>query len=252
MIDQIFKDKVAIITGAASGIGKATSIAFAARGAKVVVSDIQSGEETVQAIEKNGGTAFFVKCDVSKAAEVENLIAKTMEQFGKIDYAFNNAGIEGAQVSTTEYEEENWDRVLDINLKSVWLCMKYEIPEMLKVGKGTIVNCSSIAGLVGFVNAPAYTASKHGMIGLTKVAALENAQKGIRVNAVCPGVIKTPMVERATKGDALVEAQFAAGEPMGRLGQPEEIAEAVVWLCSDGASFVTGQVIVVDGGWVAQ
>jgi len=246
--------KVALITGAGSGIGRQSALAFARAGAKVVVADIVllGGEETVRMIEAEGGEATFVKTDVSNARDVEALVKETIATYGQLDYAHNNAGIEGAQGTTIECTEDCWDKTIDTNLKGVWLCMKYEIPEMLKNHGGAIVNTSSVAGLVGFANIPAYTASKHGVSGLTKVAALEFAKSGIRVNAVCPGVIRTPMIERFTGGDPQVEAQFTAGEPIGRLGEPEEIATAVVWLCSDEASFVTGSAIPVDGGWVAQ
>jgi NAD(P)-dependent dehydrogenase (short-subunit alcohol dehydrogenase family) len=176
------------------------------------------------------------------------LVEKTIQKYGRLDCAYNNAGIEGAPSSTVECSSENWDRTIDTNLKGVWLCMKYEIPEMLKHGKGSIVNCSSIAGLVGFETIPAYVASKHGVIGLTETAALEFAKKNIRVNAVCPGAIHTPMLDRFTKGE---EQQMANQDPMGRIGRPEEIAESVLWLCSDKASYVTGQSLAVDGGWVA-
>jgi NAD(P)-dependent dehydrogenase (short-subunit alcohol dehydrogenase family) len=175
-----------------------------------------------------------------------------MDQFGRLDFAFNNAGIEGLSAPTHECTNENWEKTIDINLKGVWLCMKYEIPQMLKQHKGAIVNNASIAGLVGFPNIPAYVASKHGIIGLTKNAALEYAKLGIRVNAVCPGVIKTPMIDRFTGKNKEVEKQFATAEPIGRLGQPEEVAAAVTWLCSDASSFVTGHAMTVDGGWVAQ
>ncbi|MDD5112273.1 MAG: SDR family oxidoreductase [Candidatus Altiarchaeota archaeon] len=251
---KILEGKVALVTGGGSGIGRSAAIAFSREGAKVVVADIQSdgGNETVALIKKSGGSAIFIKADVSKAKEVEAMVKKAVEAYGALDCAFNNAGIEGASSPTADCTEENWDRTLGINLKGIWLCMKYEIPEMLKKGRGAIVNTASIAGLVGFTNLPAYTASKGGVIQLTKAAALEYAKAGIRVNAVCPGVIKTPMIDRFTKGSKEAEAQFAAGAPAGRLGTPGEIAEAVVWLCSDKASFVTGHPMVVDGGWVAQ
>jgi NAD(P)-dependent dehydrogenase (short-subunit alcohol dehydrogenase family) len=246
--------KVALVTGGASGIGRATALALAREGAKVVIADVavEDGEETVRMIEENGGEAIFVETDVSQPDQVEVLINEAVETYGRLDCAFNNAGIEGEQAPTPDCTEENWDRVININLKGVWLGMKYEIPQMLKQGGGAIVNMSSVAGLVGFPNSPAYVASKHGILGLTKTAALEYATEGIRVNAVCPGVIRTAMVERATGGDPEVEAQFATMEPVGRMGKPEEVAEAVVWLCSDAASFVTGHSMVVDGGLVAR
>jgi NAD(P)-dependent dehydrogenase (short-subunit alcohol dehydrogenase family) len=244
---KLLDGKVALVTGAGSGIGRATALTFAREGAKVVVADIiaEGGEETVRMVKAAGGEALFVKTDVSKAAEVEALITKVVQTYGRLDCAFNNAGIEGVFVSTAECSEENWDRTLAINLKGVWLCMKYEIPQMLKQGGGAIVNTASVAGLVGFAGLPAYVASKHGVAGLTKTAALEYAKAGIRVNAVCPGGISTPMTERLFKA-------VAALEPVGRMGKPEEIAEAVVWLCSDAASFVTGHAMAVDGGMVAQ
>ena len=250
----LLEGKVALVTGGASGIGRATALAFAREGAKVVIADVavEDGEETVRMIEESGGKAIFVETDVSQSDQVEALINKAVETYGRLDCAFNNAGIEGEQALTPDCTEENWDRVININLKGVWLGMKYEIPQMLKQGGGAIVNMSSVAGLVGFPSSPAYVASKHGILGLTKTAALEYATEGIRVNAVCPGVIRTPMVERATGGDPEVEAQFAAMEPVGRMGKPEEVAEAVVWLCSDAASFVTGHSMVVDGGLVAR
>jgi NAD(P)-dependent dehydrogenase (short-subunit alcohol dehydrogenase family) len=249
-----FEGKVALVTGAASGIGRASALAFAREGAKTVVADVlvESGKETVRMIKGAGGEALFVKTDVSNAAEVEALIQKVVEIYGRLDYAHNNAGIEGTMVPTADCTEENWDRTISINLKGVWLCMKYEIPQMLKQGGGAIVNTASVAGLVGFQGLPAYCASKGGVVQLTRTAALEYAKAGIRVNAVCPGVIRTPMVERLLSGPPEAEAGFIAMEPVGRMGKPEEIAEAVVWLCSDAASFVTGHPMVVDGGMVAQ
>ncbi|MHB9025032.1 MAG: SDR family oxidoreductase [Armatimonadota bacterium] len=246
--------KVALVTGGASGIGRATALAFARKRAKVVVADVQEdgGNETVRLITESGGEALFVKTNVADAQEVEALITRTVEQFGRLDYACNNAGIEGQMASTADCTEENWDRTLAINLKGVWLCMKYELPQMLAQGGGAIVNMSSVAGLVGFVNLPAYCASKGGVDQLTKTAALEYARMNIRVNAICPGVIRTAMVDRVCGGSAEAEAQFTSMEPVGRMGKPEEIADAVLWLCSDGASFVTGHLLVVDGGLVAQ
>lgn len=247
---KTFEEKVVIVTGGGSGIGRATAIAFAQEGASVVVSDIveKDGMETVEKIKKLNGEGYFIKCDVSSEEEVRRLVDRTLEKYGRLDCAYNNAGIEGAPCTTTECLTENWDRTIDINLKGVWLCMKYEIPAMLRKGKGSIVNCSSVAGLVGFETIPAYVASKHGVIGLTETAALEFAKKNIRVNAVCPGPIHTPMLERFTGGD---ETELAEQDPMGRVGRPEEIADSVLWLCSDRASYVTGQAIAIDGGWVA-
>ena len=250
-----FEGKVALVTGGSSGIGRATALAFAKEGATVVIADIlvEAGEETVRMIKGAGSEAILIKTDVSKAAEVEAVIKKTVESYGRLDYAVNNAGIEGDTAPTADCTEENWDRVININLKGAWLCMKYEIPQMLAQGGGAIVNISSIAGLVGVPGLVcAYVASKHGILGLTKIAALEYAKAGIRVNAVCPGPIRTPMLDRFIGGRPEVEAQFEALEPVGRIGKPEEIAEAVVWLCSDAASFVTGHPLAVDGGWVAQ
>jgi NAD(P)-dependent dehydrogenase (short-subunit alcohol dehydrogenase family) len=219
-----------------------------------VLADLNEheGRETQKLVRENGAEGVFVKCDVSDVKQVRSLIATTVETYGRLDYAFNNAGIEGEQALTAQGSEENWDRVLDVNLKSVWACMKFEILEMLKSGGGAIVNCASIAGLVGFPGMAAYVASKHGMVGLTKTTALEYVKQGIRVNAVCPGVIDTPMITRYTQGDKGIEGQLAVAEPIGRIGRPQEIADAVVWLCSDRASFVTGIAMPIDGGWVAQ
>jgi NAD(P)-dependent dehydrogenase (short-subunit alcohol dehydrogenase family) len=246
--------KIALVTGGGSGIGRATALTFAREGAKVVVADVvvDGGEDTVGQIKAAGGEAMFVKTDVARAAEVDAVVTAAVATYGRLDCAFNNAGVEGMLQTTVEYGEAHWDRVLAINLKGVWLCMKYEIAQMLKQGSGAIVNTASAAGLVGFPHLSAYVASKHGVVGLTKTAALEYAKAGIRVNAVCPGGIRTPMLERAFKMmEGFAEAAVAT-EPVGRLGQPGEIAEAVVWLCSDAASFVTGVPMAVDGGLVAQ
>jgi NAD(P)-dependent dehydrogenase (short-subunit alcohol dehydrogenase family) len=250
---KTMNDRVALVTGAGSGIGRAIALVFAREGAKVAVADVNEseGKETVLMIEKNNGEAIFIKTDVSKSKEVKNMVKSVIEKFGRLDYAANNAGIEGAQGNIVDQTEENWDRVIDINLKGVWLCMKYELPHMLKQKYGSIVNVSSVAGLAGFAGITPYTASKHGIIGLTRTVALEYAKDGIRVNAVCPGVIKTPMIDRFTHGNAEAEKAMTAMEPVGRLGKPEEIAEAVVWLCSDAASFVTGIPMPVDGGFIA-
>lgn len=248
-------DKVALVTGASSGIGRATALAFGREGARVVVSDlnVEGGEETVSAIKESGGESTFVHADVSRVGDVEALIENVVQVYGRLDCAHNNAGIEGEIGSRLhEYPEDTWDRLIDINLKGVWLCMKYELTQMLAQGGGSIVNTASAAGLVGSRRMSAYTASKHGVVGLTKSAALEYAQEGIRVNAVCPGIIDTPMVRRLIGGREDYEASISSRQPVGRLGTAEEIAEAVVWLSSDAASFVTGHAMSVDGGFVAQ
>jgi NAD(P)-dependent dehydrogenase (short-subunit alcohol dehydrogenase family) len=246
--------KVGLVTGGTSGIGRDTAVLFAKAGAKVVVAGRREveGEETVELIRRaTGSDALFVKADVSKAAEVDALIQRTVEKCGHLDVAFNNAGIEGHWVPITEQSEEDWDQTIDINLKGVWLCLKYEIRQMLKQGDGgAIVNMASVAGMMGLAGAATYSASKHGVIGLTKSAALENARSGIRVNVVCPAVIETPMADRAYEDPAI--HKFVLGlHPIGRFGKPEEIAEAVVWMCSDRASFITGQSLVLDGGLLA-
>ncbi|SHN25131.1 SDR family oxidoreductase [Chitinophaga sp. CF418] len=252
-MEKIFNGQVALVTGGSFGIGRATAIAFAKRGASVVIADlIEDAEQvTMKEIAAMGGKAIFVPCDVSKAADIATLIDKTFSTYGRLDFAFNNAGIEGISAATHECTQENWEKVLAVNLTGVWLCMKHELSHMQRRGKGAIVNCASVAGLIGFPNLGAYVASKHAVIGLTKTAALENAKQGIRINAVCPGVIRTPMVDRITGRDKVAEQRFIEMEPVGRFGEPEEVAEAVVWLCSDAASFVTGHSLTVDGGWLA-
>ena len=247
--------KVVLVTGGSTGIGKASSIAFAREGAKVVVSDVnvEGGEKTVRFIREARGEALFVKADVLLADEVEALVNKAVATYGRLDYAFNNAGIAGAiGASTHEYPEDSWERVIGINLKGVWLCMRYEIPQMLKQGGGAIVNTASIWGLVGAPGAAAYVASKHGVVGLTRAAALEYAPQGIRINAVDPGTIRTPILEPFVAAMPDFEAMMTARHPIGRIGLPEEVAEAVVWLCSDAASFVVGQNLPVDGGYTSQ
>ena len=248
-----FEGKVALITGGGSGIGRATAIGFASEGAKVVIDDINSegGEETLRMIKSAGGEAIFFKADISKAAEVEALVQKTIETYGRLDCAFNNAGVGEPLKRMGKTSEDNWDRVMATNLKGVYLCMKYEIPHMYKQRKGAIVNTASMAGLKGLAGQAAYVASKHGVVGLTKSAAIEYATTGIRINAVCPGVINTPLIARGLKDRPYLEKSYVQMEPIGRLGKPEEIAAAVLWLCSDEASFVVGSVFPVDGGVVA-
>jgi NAD(P)-dependent dehydrogenase (short-subunit alcohol dehydrogenase family) len=249
--------RVALVTGGSSGIGRATALAFAQEGARVVIGDVdqEGGEQTVRQVEAEGGKALCLRADVSQASQVEALVEQTVAAYGRLDIGFNNAADVaahlGALVPTHEYPEENWDRVMEVNLKGVWLCLKYEIRQMLKQGSGAIVNAASALGLVGVANMSGYVASKHGVVGLTRAAALEYADKGIRVNAVCPGYIRTPMTA-SRLADPAGRARLLEREPIGRVGEPEEVAQAVVWLCSDAASFVTGHALAVDGGWVAQ
>jgi NAD(P)-dependent dehydrogenase (short-subunit alcohol dehydrogenase family) len=247
--------KVALVTGGSTGIGRATAQAFAAEGATVVVADraVEDGHETVRLIQDAGGRALFVEADMSVSADVEAMVARAVDAYGRLDIAFNNAGVEGEMgISTHEFSDEEWDRVIGVNLTGVWRCMKHEIAAMLGSGGGAIVNTSSIWGLVGVQGAAAYVASKHGIAGLTKAAALEYADQSFRINAVNPGPIRTPMVERFIANVPGAEAQMVAKQPNARLGRPEEVAEAVVWLCSDAASFVVGHTMVVDGGYLAQ
>jgi NAD(P)-dependent dehydrogenase (short-subunit alcohol dehydrogenase family) len=250
----IVEGKVALVTGAAGGIGRAAAQIFAREGARVVVADLQeaAGAETVKLIQEAGGEATFVRCDVSKGADVENLVKATVSKYGRLDCAYNNAGVEGTWTRIHECTEENFDFNYNVNLKGVFLCIKYQVRQFLEQGgPGAIVSTASIAGLVGSKNAGAYVAAKHGVVGLTKTAALEYAAKGIRVNAVCPGVIRTPMLERMFATDPRLEQAMIGFEPIGRFGVPGEIGEAAVWLCSDQASFVTGHAMVVDGGATA-
>lgn len=252
-MEKIFENKVALVTGGSFGIGRATALAFAQRGAKVVIADYVKDEkqETSRQIASAGGESLFVACDVSKPRDITAMIDQLLSAYGRLDFAFNNAGIEGITANTHECTLENWEKTIAVNLTGIWLCMRHELPHMLHQGRGAIVNCASVAGLVGFPGLPAYVASKHGVVGLTKTAALENAKSGIRINAVCPGVIRTNMIDRITGKDKTVEQQFVNMEPVGRFGDPEEVAEAVTWLCSDAASFVTGHALAVDGGWIA-
>lgn len=245
--------KVVIVTGGAHGIGRATALAFGAQGARVVVSDHgEDGEGVAQAIVAAGGTAEFVLTDVAKHEEVERLVAVAEERFGRVDCLFNNAGIDGDRAPTAEADLENWRRVIAVNLSGVFYGMKYAIPAMLRSGGGAIVNNASVAGLVGFAGIPAYAASKGGVVQLTRSVALEYATQGIRVNCVCPGVVDTAMVRRFAGDNPDALAAMGAMQPVNRLGQPEEIADAVVYLCSEAASFITGAIIPVDGGYVAR
>lgn len=251
-----FAGKVAFVTGAASGIGRATALAFAREGTSVVAADVseEGNQETIRLIETEGGRALAVRCDVTCAEDVKAALAKTVEAFGRLDFAFNNAGIEPRKPApTAEYDEEEWERIIDINLRGVFLCMKHELSLILKHGAGgAIVNTSSGAGIIGIKGSPAYTAAKHGVVGLTKAAALDYAAQNIRINAVCPGYIETPMMERFTGGTAEGRAKVTSEEPVGRMGKAEEIAAAVVWLCSDAAAFMIGHAMVIDGGQTIQ
>lgn len=246
--------KVALVTGGSAGIGRESALAFARAGAKVVVSDIDAdgGEETVGAIKDAGGEAMFVKADVSDFEQVQALVDETVKAYGRLDCAFNNAGIEGTAKPAAECTEENWDKTIAINLTGVFNCCKAELAQMLEQGGGAIVNTASVAGVVAYPAMPAYTASKFGVNGLTKQIALDYATENIRVNSVCPGVIHTAMVDRFSGGDPEVLESMAAKQPVNRLGKPSEVAEAVVWLCTDAASLVTGINMPVDGGYLIQ
>lgn len=253
MTDQC-KNKSALVTGGASGIGRASAIALANEGARVMVVDMSADgcDETCEMIKSNGGEAASHVCDVSDEHAVQGMVDASVAAFGQLDLAFNNAGISGAVAKTADYASDDWQRVLAVNLTGVWLCMKYEIPAMLNAGGGAIVNTASVAGLVGMGGSPAYVAAKHGVVGLTKNAALEYAKANIRINAVCPGGVRTGMTEGAEKVNPGLFDWLIKAEPMGRVAAPEEIASAVVWLCSDGASFMTGHALAVDGGFVAK
>ncbi len=247
------KDKIVLVTGGSSGIGRATALAFSREGAKVAIADVDvaGGRETVGSVQGQGGEASFFECDVSQPDEVEALVGKCVDTYGRLDCAYNNAAVLGEMALAADCTQENFDRIMLMNLKSVWLCMKFEIAQMLKQGAGTIVNAGSNAGLRGVPQLPAYAASKAAVHSLTRTAALECAKSNIRINAVCPGLIWTPMVQRQAEANPGAVENFTAEEPIGRLGRPEEIAEAVVWLSSDAASFVTGLIMPVDGGLVA-
>jgi len=253
-VTKQFERKVAVVTGGASGIGQAAAFAFANEGAAVVVADVAdvAGKETVRRIVQSGANSIFLEIDVTNASHVKTMLREIEMAYGQLDFAFNNAGIDGVRASTAEYPEEAWTKVLDINLTGVFLCMKYEIPLMLRQGGGVIINMASVAGVTGFPAHGAYTASKHGVIGLTKTAALEYAKAGIRVNALCPAYTRTPMLERMVQTQPDLEARLRTRVPLGRLGTPEEIAAAAVYLCSEAGSFITGHALVMDGGIMAE
>ena len=248
-----FDGKVVLVTGGSAGIGRAAVLAYARAGARVVIGDINvaEGEETVHAVEEAGGEAAFIRTDVSQRSDVEALVEGAIARFGRLDCAFNNAGVDNRHFPVGELPEAEWDRVIGINLKGMMFCLRYEIPRMVAFGGGAIVNSSSVVGLIGSPVSAAYISSKHGITGLTRSAALDYANKGIRVNAVCPGVIRTAIIEAYLKETPDAAAQLATQAPMGRMGSPEEVAAAVVWLSSDEASFVNGQTLAIDGGWTA-
>ena len=245
-----FAGKVAFVTGAANGIDRAAALAFAREGASVVVADVseRGNQDTARMVEEAGGRALAVRCDVSRAEDVKAALDRAVETFGRLDFALNNAGVEQPITATADLREEDWDRIVDINLRGVFLCMRHEIPLMLEQGCGAIVNTSSGAGVKGFAGQGAYCAAKHGVVGFTRAAALDYAKANIRVNAVCPGIIETPMMDRFSGGTPEGRERVIAQEPVGRMGKPEEIASAVLWLCSDAAAFMVGHAMVVDGG----
>lgn len=248
-----FSEKVALVTGSGSGIGRTTAQFYAREGAKVVVSDVDmnGGKETVEMIKSDGGEAMFIETDVSRPEDCESLVQSTVDEFGRLDIACNNAGIGGEQNPTADYSIEGWQKLISINLSGVFYCMKYEIPAMLETGAGSIVNIASILGKVGFAGSPAYVTSKHGVVGLTQNAAVEYGQSGIRVNAIGPGFIHTPMISDLAE-DKETNEKLVALHPIGRLGKPEEVAELVIWLSSEKASFVTGSYYPIDGGYLAR
>jgi NAD(P)-dependent dehydrogenase (short-subunit alcohol dehydrogenase family) len=249
-----FKGSVALVTGAASGMGLATAKAFARSGASVVLADIDLNalQVAVDEIIKNGGKAFPVKCDVSDENQVKSMIDLTLATYGRLDAAFNNAGINTIAIAAADVSMADYHRIISINLNGVWNCMQHELRQMIKQGSGTIVNCSSIGGMTGAQGRAPYSATKHGIVGLTQSAALDYATKGIRVNAVSPGMIETPMADVVTGGKKEMLTEMVKAVPMAKLGRAEDIADAVLWLCSDGSSYVTGEILVVDGGFLVQ
>jgi len=253
-MEKRFSGKVVLITGGGSGIGRAAAIAFAREGAKLVICDVfaDGGETTVRQVADVGGAAAFVPADVTQAAEIEAAVARAITLYGGLDYALNSAGVEGVRSRVPDYPEDQWNRVIGINLTGVFLSMKYEIPALLNRGRGAIVNMASVAGVTGFSGHAGYAASKHGVVGLTKTAAIEYAEKGIRINAICPAYTRTPMVERLVESQPDFEEKLTARIPIGRMGTAEEIAAAVLYLCSDAAAFMTGHSLVLDGGITAQ
>ncbi len=253
MIESL-RGRAGIVTGAGSGLGRATALTFAAAGARVVVADIAvaRGESVVAEVQAAGGAAIFLATDVTDPAASERLVARCRDEFGALDFAVNNAGTTGTPGSVADYPLDAWRATMAVNLDGVFFAMRAELPAMLEAGRGAIVNVASGAGLVGFAGLPAYVASKHGVVGLTKSAALEVASRGVRINCVCPGSVRTPMLEGFMGGDERVERAMTAGVPMGRLGTPEEIADSIAWLCSDAASYLVGHALVVDGGATVQ
>lgn len=253
MNERILDGKIALITGVSSGLGQASALMFARYGAKLVLGGVheQGGEETALRIREGGGQAIYVRADVTRSGDVEALVGRAVEHYGRLDCAVNNAGTEGPVGATVDCTEEEWDRVMAVNLKGVFLCMKYEIPRMVERGGGAIVNMSSVAGLIGMAGLSAYVASKHGVIGITKSAAIEYGKRGVRINAICPCTVRTPMMDRLLRTKLVTEQGVADALPLGRLGAPDEVAEAAAWLCSDRASFTTGHALAVDGGYVA-